>query len=359
MIIDSHAHLVAPPSLYAYRSLLLVSGGQHGHFLAEVGDEELKKFAESNVKTMDGVGTDMQLISPRPFQLVNRGRVSDAKLWARSNNEIIARTVKFFPDRFRGVAALPQISGQPVDIIFDEIDYAVEELGFVGILLNPDPGEGVDLTPPLGDPYWFPLYEKLVAMDLPAHVHSGGCCGRETYDEHFMTEESLAITSIARSDVFDRFPTLKLMISHGGGAVPFHVGRWRSNRVMQQKKDGSTSGFEYRERGADKAGSKLTGRAVKSESFDDTLKRFYFDTVLHYKPSLELLFGLVGPDRVLFGTERPGSGSGIDPDTNKPYDDLKPVIEGISSLTDAQRKLVFEDNAKKFFGERLKLPVHA
>jgi len=355
LIIDSHAHLVAPPELYAYRSLLLVSGGQHGHFLAEVSDEALRKYAESNVKTMDGVGTDMQLLSPRPFQLINRGRVSDSKLWTRSNNEIIARTVKMFPDRFRGVAGIPQVSGQPIEIVFDEIDYAVNELGFVGILLNPDPGEGIDQTPPLGDPYWYPLYEKLVAMDLPAHIHSGGCCGRETYDEHFMTEESLAITSIARSDVFDRFPNLKLMISHGGGSIPYQVGRWRSNRVMQIKKDGSTSGFEYRERGGDKAGAKLTGRAVKSELFDETLKRFYFDTVLHYKPSLELLFGLVGSDRVLFGTERPGSGSGIDPVTNKPYDDLKPVIESISSLTPADHKLIFEDNARKVFGSRLKL----
>jgi 4-oxalmesaconate hydratase len=356
LIIDSHAHLVAPPTLYAYRSLLIVSGGQHGASLAEVKDDELKKSADNNVAIMDKVGTDIQCISPRPFQLINRGRLGDAKLWARSNNEIIARTVKFHPNRFRGVAALPQLSGKPVDIIFDEIDYAVNELGFVGILLNPDPGEGLDQTPPLGDEYWHPLWEKLVAMDLPAHIHSGGCCGRETYDEHFVSEESLAITSIARSDVFDRYPKLKLMISHGGGSIPYQVGRWRSNRVMGQAKTETVSGFEFRERGADKGGAKLLGKPVKSESFDETLKRFHFDTVLHYKPSLELLFNLVGADRVLFGTENPGSGSGIDPDTKRPYDDLKPVIESIASLSAQDKKNIFEDNAKKFFGNRLKLP---
>jgi 4-oxalmesaconate hydratase len=355
MIIDSHAHLVAPPSLYAYRSLLIVSGAQHGASLVEIKDAELQTFADSNVKTMDGVGTDMQLISPRPFQLINRGRVTDAKLWARSNNEIIARTVKMHPNRFRGVAALPQVSGQPVDIIFDEIDYAVNELGFVGILLNPDPGEGLDQTPTLADEYWYPLYEKLVAMDLPAHIHSGGCCGRETYDEHFITEESLAITSIARSEVFDRFPTLKLMISHAGGAIPYQVGRWRSNRVMQIAKEETVSGFEFRSRGKEDA-YKLVGKAVKSELFDETLKRFYFDTCLHHKPSLELVFNLVGSERCLFGTERPGSGSGIDPVTKRPYDDLKPVIESISSLTEQDKKNIFEDNAKRFWGKRLKLP---
>lgn len=355
MIIDSHAHIVAPPSLYAYRSLLIVSGGQHGAALAEVKDEELKKSADSNVAQMDEVGTDIQCLSCRPFMQINRGRLSDAKLWARSNNELIARTIKFHPTRFRGVAALPQLSGQPIEVVFDEIDYCVEKLGFIGILLNPDPGEGVDLTPPLGDKYWWPLYEKCEAMDLAIHQHSGGCCGRETYDEHFVTEESLAITSIARSEVFDRFPKLRLMISHGGGSIPYQVGRWRSNRVMQIKKDQGNSGFNFQEKGSE-AGAKLVGRAVKSELFDETLKRFYFDTCIHYKPSLELLFNLVGADRCLFGTERPGSGSGIDPDTGKPYDDLKPVIESIASLSAAQKKMIFEDNARKFFGSRLKLP---
>ncbi len=355
MVIDAHAHLVAPPALYAYRSLLIVSGGQHGASLVEIKDEELKKSADSNVALMDEVGTDIQCLSPRPFMQIHRGRLSDSKLWARSNNELIARTIAFHPTRFRGVAALPQCSGHKIETVFDEIDYCVEKLGFVGILLNPDPGEGIDQTPPLGDPYWYPLYEKCVAMDLAIHVHSGGCQGRETYDEHFITEESLAITSIARSDVFDRFPNLKIMISHGGGSIPYQVGRWQSNRVMQIKKDMGKSGFSFQEKGSEE-GAKLVGKSVKSELFEETLKRFYFDTCIHYKPSLELLFGLVGADRCLFGTERPGSGSGVDPKTNRPYDDLKPVIESIAWLSDAEKKMIFEENAKKFFGPRLKVP---
>src|ERR1700677_2672215 len=179
MIIDAHAHLVAPPSLYGYRSTLIVSGGQHGAALAMIPEADLQKSADSNVKLMDEVGTDIQFISPRPFMMIHRGRLSDSRLWARSNNAQIARTIKFHPTRFRGVAGLPQCSGHPIEVTFDEIDYCINELGFVGVLLNPDPGEGLDQTPTLSDPYWFPLYEKSIAMKFPLHIHSGGCCGRE------------------------------------------------------------------------------------------------------------------------------------------------------------------------------------
>jgi 4-oxalmesaconate hydratase len=306
---------------------------------------------------MDEVGTDVQFLSPRPFMLINRGKLSDAQLWARSNNEIIARTVKLHPTRFRGVAALPQLSGKPIEVVFDEIDYAVNELGFIGILLNPDPGEGVDPTPTLADPYWYPLYEKIIDMKLPAHIHSGGCCGRETYDEHFVTEESLAITSVARSDVFDRYPELNLMISHGGGSIPYQVGRWRSNREMQKAKGLSDSGFGFR--GKADTGVAVSGRnPVRTERFDETLKRFWFDTCIHNKKSLDLLFDVVGPDRCVFGTERPGSGSGKDPDTGRPYDDIKPTIESIEWLTDEQKRGIFENNAQRLF-PRFKVAVPA
>ena len=362
MIIDAHAHLVAPASLYGYRSTLIVSGGQHGAALAGIPDDELKKSADNNVKLMDEVGTDIQFLSPRPFMLINRGKLGDAQLWARSNNEIIARTIAFHPTRFRGVAALPQLSSEPIDVVFDEIDHAVNALGFIGVLLNPDPGEGVEQTPTLADPYWYPLYEKLIAMKLPAHIHSGGSCGRETYDEHFVTEESLSITSLARSDVFDRYPELNLLISHGGGSIPYQVGRWRSNREMQKAKGLSESGFAFRGKADDNVASVAGQNPVRSERFDQTLKRFWFDTVLHNPKSLELLFDVVGPQRCVFGTERPGSGSGRDPDTGRAYDDLKPVIEALPALSASDKHGIFEDNARTLFPlftADVNVPAHA
>jgi 4-oxalmesaconate hydratase len=331
VIIDAHAHLWAPPALYAHRSNLAVSGGQYGDpYRAKLPDGELAKFAAQNVAIMDAVGTDVQVLSPRPFLMMNGdARWENITSWTLDQNDTVAETVKLHPDRFRGVGCLPQQAGRPVESLFDELTRVVEELGFVGVLINPDPGEGSGKTPPLGDPYWYPLYEKLCALDLPGHIHSGNCCnGRETYDEHFIAEESLAITSIYRAGVFDRFPSLKLMISHGGGAIPYQVGRWRSHREM----------------------ARASGRIPNdAASFDDILARFWFDTVVHNRKSLELLFDVVGAERCCFGTERPGSGGGIDPKTGRPMDDLKPVIESIETLTAVDRKGIFEENARRLF----------
>lgn len=329
MIIDTHAHLVAPSAFYEYRSQLVVSRGQQGFWKASLSQQELETAAARNVELMDEVSTDVQLLSPRPYMLLHgENRWQDNLAWTQSNNDAIYRTVRMFPDRFRGVAALPQSLHRPIESVFDELKRCLDELGFVGVLLNPDPSEGTGQSPPLADEYWWPLYERLCELDLPAHIHSCQCLGRETYDEHFISEESLAITSIARSDVFQRFPKLKLVVSHGGGAIPYQVGRWRSHRQMNI----------------------ASGRLPPySESFDDFLRRFWFDTVLHDARSLRLLFDTVGVDRCCFGTERPGSGSGIDPETGRPFDDLKPVIEQIPTLTERDHQLLFEDNPRTIF----------
>lgn len=331
MIIDAHAHLVAPASLYAHRSNLTVSGGQYGDtYRAAVSDADLAASAAQNVAIMDDVGTDMQLLSPRPFLMLNgSARWADIVDWAMDNNDTIARTVQLHPTRFRGVGSLPQQAGRPVASLFDEITRVTDEFGFVGVLLNPDPSDGLNASPALGDPYWYPLYERLCELDLPAHIHSGACCnGRETYDEHFIAEEGLAITSLYRANVFERFPDLKLMISHGGGPIPYQVGRWRSHREMA--------------RASGKIGTEAPG-------FDSILKKFWFDTVLHNRKSLELLFDVVGPDRCCFGTERPGSGAGISPETGRPYDDIKPVIESIETLSPTDLANLFEGNARRLF----------
>jgi predicted TIM-barrel fold metal-dependent hydrolase len=331
MIIDAHAHLVAPDGLYAFRALLLADGGYHAG-APKVSDDALAEAAAGNVAIMDSVGTDLQLLSPRPYHLgssMQPPRLVDP--WIRANNDMVARTVALHPDRFAGVGALPLVPDQPVAVALPELERIVD-MGFVGVLLNPDLHEGRGTTPHLGDRYWYPLWEAVCAHDVPVHVHSAGCYSeRETYSEHFVTEESIAILSMLRSSVFQDFPALRMMISHGGGSVPYQIGRWQAEVLHP-----------------------ALGGSADTERFETSLRRFWFDSVLHYPPSLEFLLKTVGADRVLFGTEKPGSGSAPNPDTGRDFDDLKPVIEGFGFLSDDERRAVFEDNARLVF-PRLKL----
>ena len=327
MIIDIHAHLVSPPALAAWRSNLLASGGYYRSPLG-VSDAVIAESAAGNVALMDAVGTDVQLISPRPFlQMHSVQPQRIAHWWIEANNDLIAQTVALHPGRFAGVAGLPICAGEPVTDAFVELDRVVNQLGFVGVSLNPDPYEGTGPSPTLGDKYWYPLYEKLVEYDVPALIHSAGCNnGRESYSGHFVTEESIAILSVLDSTVFEDFPELRLIVGHGGGSVPYQIGRWQAEAL-----------------------SPGLGGAVDAERFETRLRRFWFDTVLHHAPSLELLFRTVGADRCMFGTEKPGSGSAVNPDTGRSFDDLKPVIEGLDLLTPDELDLVFEGNARAVF----------
>src|SRR5690606_31191670 len=143
MIIDSHAHLVAPDGLYAYRANLIANGG---YFFGKpkISDDDLAACAQLNVDALDEVGTDVQLLSPRPYQQGHSMTPSSlVEPWIAAHNDTIARTVAMHPNRFAGVAGLPIVPGKPVEYAFGELKRAIEDLGFVGVIVNPDPTEGL------------------------------------------------------------------------------------------------------------------------------------------------------------------------------------------------------------------------
>lgn len=335
MIIDVHGHLCASPKLYAWFTLLLASRATYGTPPPPFSDDELRSLAETkrNLDAIDSVGTDVQLISPRPFSMFHAekpGKIPHR--WNAGVNDYIAQLCRVFPDRFAGVCGLPQPAGEPINTSLAELERCVQELDMVGCILDPDPGEGDNQTPPLGDEYWYPLYEKLCELDVPAHIHStGNQHGRGTYSTHFIDEESLAILSLVNSRVFLDFPKLKIIVSHGGGSVPYQVGRWRAERLHPV----------------------MAKNIPLQESFDESLKRLYYDTVIHSKDSIAMLIKLVGSDRVVFGTENPGSGTAMNPETGRAFDDIKALIDDIDFLTAEDRANIYENNARRLFS-RLK-----
>ena len=323
MIIDSHAHVVVPPESYKYMAELVASRA-NPNFPPSLPDESVRKAGQSIIDIMDKVGTDIQFLSPRPYMQMHSVKPAKVtELWTKHQNDLVYRTVQMFPTRFRAVAGLPQYRDESPANCFAELEFRVKEQGFIGCLLNPDPTEGDGVPPPgLGEEFWYPLYEKLCELDIPALIHSAGSCSpRESYTLKFINEESIGIISLMNSKVFEKFPNLKLIFPHGGGAIPYHMGRFRAWSV----------------------------RVPGGEFFDDKLKRLHFDTTTYDKDALELLFKVVGPDRVLFATENPGTGSATDPKTGRAYDDLKPVIESISFLSEEDRKNIFECNCTKLY----------
>ena len=328
MIIDIHGHLNAPGSLYAGQSMMLACRGAHGNEGLSVDEDDLRELAARTVAAMDEVGTDLQIISPRPFALIHSE--SPAKIvhwWAEANNNVVARQVAMFPGRLAGMAAMPQAHDEDPARWLPELERCVRELGFVGVLLNPDPSEGLNMLPNLGDRYWYPVYEKIVELGIPVLVHSTACKNpRETYSSHFSAEETIAVLSVLNSRVLLDFPDLQLIISHGGGSVPYQIGRWRAGRLRR----GSPGG-------------------LPDATFDASLRRLWFDTCLYSDLALELLFRTVGTGRCMFGTERPGTGTVRDPATGHMMDDVKYTIDGIASLTDDDRSAIYSGNALSLF----------
>jgi OH-DDVA meta-cleavage compound hydrolase len=278
---------------------------------------------KSHFGLLKEVGTDLQLLSPRPYQMMMAEKPAKVSQWfIEECNNLVAQQCRLFPNVFKGVCGLPQNPDASPKNCIPELERCVKEFGFVGCLLNPDPSEASNYNVPgLGDEYWYPLYEKLVELDVPGYVHGAGCRSiRHSYSTHFINEETIAVVSLAGSRVFKDFPKLKIVVSHGGGAVPYHFGRFQAPSLR---------------RGGD--------------TFYDGLRRLYYDTVLYTALGLELLIKTVGADRCLFGTERPGVGTAKDPKTGKWMDDVKSYIDTFDWLSAEDKKLIFEDNAKKLF----------
>jgi 4-oxalmesaconate hydratase len=322
MIIDVHAHTNGgnlgnyKAGLLSSRALAQAGGGRQN-------EDAVRNAVNNHINTiMDVVGTDIQFLSPRPFQLMHSETPTKiVHYYAQASNDLNALTLKIAPDRYRGIACLPQVPTEPISTWIPELERCVNELGFIGLIINPDPTEGEGQFPGMGDEVWFPLYEKMVELDVPALIHSTTTKNPwDYYQNYFITTETSCILQMVEHRVFDTFPNLKIIVAHGGGSIPYQVGRWRSN----------------------------FGRHFHMD-FDEELSKFYFDTGLYNVESLDLLFKIVGVDRCMFGTENPGTGSYRWPKTGLMLDDTKPLIDSIEWLTDEDKKKIYEDNAKKVF----------
>ncbi|MPZ72558.1 MAG: amidohydrolase family protein, partial [Nitriliruptorales bacterium] len=229
---------------------------------------------------------------------------------------------QLFPEHFAGVCQLPQTPDAPVDSTLGELRRCVEDLGFVGLNLNPDPSGGYWTSQPLTDEYWFPLYETMVELDVPAMVHVSASCNPNFHatGSHYINADTSAFMQLIQGDLFSKFPALRLVIPHGGGAVPYHWGRYRG----------------------------IADRLGRPPLDDHVMGNVFFDTCVYHEPGVELLFRVVDVDNIIFGSEMYGAVPGVDPDTGFHYDDTKRYVDALG-LSGADRTKVFERNVRRVY----------
>src|SRR5882724_5223195 len=295
LIIDCHGHYTtAPPALEAWRNrqIASVQGSAEAPKSSElkISDDELRDSIKANqLKKMQERGSDLTIFSPRASYMAHHvGDFNTSATWAAICNELCHRVAQLFPDHFIGAAMLPQSPGIDPKTCIPELERCVKDYGFVGINLNPDPSGGHWTSPPLSHRHWYPIYEKMVEHDIPAFMQC------------------------LTSDLFRDFPTLRFVIPHGGGAVPYHWGRFRG----------------------------LAQALDKPLLKDHLLRNIYFDTCVYHQPGIDLLTRVIPVENILFASEMIGAVRGIDPETGNYYDDTKRYIEASTLLTPAQKTMV-------------------
>ncbi|GIF24865.1 4-oxalmesaconate hydratase [Actinoplanes tereljensis] len=323
MIIDCHGHYTTVPAAHtAWRKAQLSSETAPAYPV--ISDDEIRESIEgSQLRLMRERGVDLTIFSPRASAMAHHeGDETTSRQWAEACNDLIYRVTQLFPDNFAGVCQLPQSPGVPIANSIGELRRCVLELGFVGCNLNPDPSGGHWNSAPLTDRSWYPFYEAMVELDVPAMVHVSAVTNPNFHatGSAYLNADTAAFMQFLQSDLFKDFPDLRMIIPHGGGAVPYHWGRFRGLADMLD-------------------------RPPLAES---VMRNVFFDTCVYHQPGINLLFEVIDLDNLMFGSEMVGAVRGIDPTTGHYFDDTRRYVEALG-LSDEDRARVFEHNARRVY----------
>jgi predicted TIM-barrel fold metal-dependent hydrolase len=350
MVIDVHGHISTPPHFraHAYNLIALRTPGDD----LAIPEAAMKAALDRHVKMLDERNIDVQLISPRPVAMMHWERPFIVEDWTRVTNNVIAEQCRLHPTRFAGVGQLPQTRFSGCAKCVGELKRCVEELGFVGAIVNPDPG-GDRQSPGMDDEYWFPIYEAAEALNATLVVHPSLTKDPRVeriphaYQYNNLTEETFATILLEHSDVFTRFPKLRIVICHCGGALRRML---EKNQPIDAVKAGRGASNIVGSSGQ-QAGGQVGMTLDTKEIVKPNLSRNLFFDTCSYDP--HLLGGAIKQrrvDRMVFGTEVPGAGSALrNSDTGKPSDDILAILKGFDFLNDEERIEIVHENPKRIF----------
>jgi 4-oxalmesaconate hydratase len=329
MIIDCHGHYTTTPPPHArFREAQLawIADPNRSRPSAEpVSDEEIRESIESNqLRVARERGIDLTLFSPKALGMEHHVAEPDiAREWARASNDLVHRVQTLFPDQFVGVCQLPQTPDGSLDAVIEELERCVLELGFVGCNLNPDPAGGSWTSPPVTDRSWYPLYERMVELDVPAMIHVSASCTPAVHatGAHYLNADTTVFMQLVEGELFADFPDLRFVIPHGGGAVPYHWGRYRG----------------------------LAARFGRPPLEAHLMGNVSFDTCVYHQPGIDLLFEVIDVDNILFASEMLGAVPNVvDPETGHHFDDTKRYVDAVE-LAEEDRRRVYELNVRRVY----------
>jgi 4-oxalmesaconate hydratase len=328
MIIDCHGHYTTAPASHTEwreaQKAASKSGGDIDLAYPVISDDEIRETIEGNqLRLLRERGADMTIFSPRASAMAPHvGDAAVNRVWAHRSNDLIKRVVDLYPETFIGVCQLPQTADLSIAQSINELKRCVAELGFVGCNLNPDPSGGKFSAPPLTDKAWYPFFQAMVELDVPAMIHVSGSCNPAMHatGAYYIAADTIAFMQLIEGDLFRDFPDLRFIIPHGGGAVPYHWGRYRG----------------------------LADMLKRPPLAEHVMKNVYFDTCVYHQPGIDLLFEVIDIDNILFGSEMVGAVRGIDPETGHYFDDTKRYIDALP-ISDGDKRKVFEGNARRVY----------
>lgn len=233
------------------------------------------------LRDMDANQVDVQVLSPTVFTFFYEHDPALALACAVLQNEEIAAVVQKHSDRFIGLGSVPM---QAPKVAADELTRGMTKLGLRGAMIGSHVN-GRNLDDPALEPFWSTAAELGAFIFIHPHAGAAGERLSNYYLKNLVGlpfETTIAGASLVFGGVLERYPRLKICLSHGGGFVPYQAGRFQH-------------GWKVR----DEAKARITEPAKES------LHRLYYDTIVHSKPALEFLIGSVGADHVLLGSDYP------------------------------------------------------
>jgi aminocarboxymuconate-semialdehyde decarboxylase len=236
---------------------------------------------EQRLQDMAAAKVDAQVLSVCPQTFLYGQPAPLAAALARIQNEELAKLAKVRPDRFLAIATLPM---QAPEQAADELRHAVRTLGLRGAQIGSNiAGKNLD------DPEFEPVWATAAELDAFILLHPINVAGADRLSSYYLTnlignplDTTIAAACLVFSGVLERHPKLQICLAHGGGFVPYQAGRF-------------IHGWHVREE----------PKRRLAEPPTQSLKRFYFDTIVHSKEVLAFLVGNAGAERVLLGSDYP------------------------------------------------------